>query len=170
MSLVFGVDFSPMKHLVSLLCSALCVGCINTDPAVFVVASVENETAGVESSSLVTGFDGGLNLRLHLGARASGSAVVSLQALQLIAADGNTLLHAPLSYEASAEFPVTIDQDATLNVSLLFPASSNQLPTGLEQSLCSSEGVLYRAVLEDSLRGASLNADSATPVAVRGCP
>ena len=152
-----------------LLSCLACVGCINTDPAVFVDASIQNEKANIASSSLVTAFGGELNLRLHLSARASGSAEVSVTAFELLGADGTTQLHSPLSYDAGVVFPVTVAQDSTRNITVRFTAEDNQLPTAVADAVCPGGAVRFRAILEDSLRGGSFEASSVEPVAVAGC-
>ena len=158
-----------MKTLLPLLAGVLSAGCINTDPAVFVVANIENESAKVQASSLVTALDGALTLRLHLGARASDSATVEVSAFQLMSADGNRLLHSPLSFETTAVFPFLVEQDATHRLDIQFSGDANQLPTAIGDDLCGGGSLRYRVVLEGSLRGSSFDVTSPAPVAVGGC-
>ena len=145
-------------------------GCINTDPAVFVDASIQSPSAAVQASSLVNGLSGGFGLRLHLSARASDTATVAVTAFSVLAADSVTTVHSPLSYQANVALPVQVAQDSTVEVAVSFSADENQLPANALDALCAAGGIHFKGVLEDSLRGGSFTVPTAQAIAVSGCP
>lgn len=139
--------------------AAMSVGCINTDAAVFIEASFSNAALTVESSSLAVGLSGSATLSLHLGPRAAGPSTARLLSLSLLDATGTTTLASSLGFESSPVQPVTIGLDETVDLSLTLSATDNTLESGAMSSLCAGP-VRLRTVIDDSLRGASILAES----------
>ena len=153
------------------IASAMCsTGCINTDPAVFVDAKIADAMIVATDSGVAVGISGGFSLSLHLSARASGTATVTASGFSILAADGTTTIHSPLGYTPSLPFPVSVAQDATVEVQIGFTNKQNQLASAALTSLCKPGGVIIQAVLDDSLRGGSFTTQTPNPVTVSGCP
>jgi hypothetical protein len=150
-----------------LLAVFLC-GCINTDPAVFVEGSIEQPSIRLEKSSLVTGVQGGFSVRLHLGPRASGPSTVKLEAFSLVSSDATKTMVSKLGFKSMPASPITVGLDSTVNAAISLAASDNQLPADSATALCAGP-IRVRGVIEDSLRGTTIFADS-QPFSAGGCP
>lgn len=155
-----------MRFAPLFLAAPLLASCINTDPAVFVEATVTEPALDVGAGSvLVKSLSGSFKLRLHLGARASGTSQVSLVEAKIQDATGtDTILTLAIS---EAAFPVVVAPDATVDVPLTFQDDSVE-PT-LVDLLCDTHGVTIAARIDDSLQDAPTNATSAV-VNAAGCP
>lgn len=147
----------------------LLTGCIDTDPAVFVDASILAANATVAQETLVTTIEGSCLLGLHLGPRASGPAEIQLGAVSVTNADQTATLVDVLSVSADRPLPVSVPVDSDVNVSLGFDAQDNLLETATYDALCGAATIVIRVALDDSLRGGTTTVASA-PFAPAGCP
>jgi hypothetical protein len=153
----------------ALACAALpLVGC-NPDTAVFVEATIEAATLSVTQSSLVTAVSGAFALRLHLGPRASDASEVDLGAFSLTNDAQDLTIHDPLGVTTHPTFPVTVNVDSDVVITVELAAEDNQMAVDAIDPLCASDGVRIVAALYDSLRGATITATSAT-VHPSSCP
>jgi hypothetical protein len=168
-----------MLHRVATLSAAALAlaasACVNTDPAVFVEASVTGPSAKITPSSVAglgATLDGGFVLSLHLGARASGPSKVSLQSFSLTNADQTTTIvpTLPVAFSDSSQHdPVDVEPDTTVSVPLSF-TSGNQLISAQEQTaICKAGGLRIVGAIQDSLQA------GATPLTSQvfqptGCP
>ncbi|MBM4357302.1 MAG: hypothetical protein FJ096_04255 [Deltaproteobacteria bacterium] len=150
------------------LVALACVGCIDTDAAVFVEAALASPALVMSSSSLAAGVSGEATLSLHLGPRASGPSTAKVLALSLVSADGVTTHAATLGFSSTPTLPLTVGVDDTVAVALALASSDNALPTDKVAAICGG-AVRLRVVVDDSLRGGSVSADS-DPFQVTGCP
>jgi hypothetical protein len=144
-------------------------GCIDTDAAVFVEASIESASVAVSSNGFAAGVDGALSLRLHLGPRASGSSEVDDRGFSILRTGGTTTLVPSLGYVADPPFPVTVAVDSTLLIAVTFAKEDNAFDPTAVAELCDPAGLVLRGVLDDALRGGAISADS-EPVTPTGCP
>jgi hypothetical protein len=141
------------------LAPALLLGCPNTDTAVFVAPSLDNPACTVMSSVLGTGItSGSFQLSLHLGARASGTSMVSLGKFSLLDASMKTTIVDTLNVSSTTHFPVAVAQDSTVTADFTFDTGSALLPAGDGTALCASAGVVIGGSIQDSLQ------DGQTPV------
>lgn len=145
----------------------LLVGCIDTDPAVFVEASVATPSLAVQTSALATGLEGTVDVSLHLGSRASGPSTTTLPAASLVDEAGATTLAPTLGFTASPSVPVTVPVDDTVIVTLSFAAKDNLLPAERASAIC-AEKPRIRLLVDDSLRGVPATIDS-PPFTPSGC-
>jgi hypothetical protein len=152
-----------MRHTlgIALALSALAggAGCVNTDPAVFVEASIASPAAAVTGGALGTQLTGGFQLNLHLGARASGASDVAVRSFEITDADQTASIVAPLEAVTTTTLPVTVEPDSDVTVSFTFDTGADLLPTEARDALCAPAGIRVTGALEDSLQ------DGATPVA-----
>ena len=158
-------DESGMRGL--LVFSLFVVGCINTDPAVFVESSIASPSIAVQSSALATGINGSFVLSLHLGARASGPSTTSLAAASLVDEDGEATLASTLGFTAMPPLPTSVPVNETLAITVSLAAIDNQLPADQRAAICGTT-LRIRALVEDSLRGVPMATDSA-PFTASGC-
>ncbi len=142
--------------------------CINTDAAVFVEPNVSSAALTVVGSALVTGVEGSFTVSLHLGPRAADDAEVLAVGFSIVTADAAQTLVPSLGVTASPEFPVTVPIDSDVAVLVSVAVADNQLEANARDALCAGD-VRVRAVLQDSLRGSIVSADS-EPFAPGGCP
>lgn len=150
-----------------LLLAPLLAGCPNTDAAVFVEPAIESPALLVTSSVLNTGVTGGFTLKLHLGARASGSSQVSVGQFEIMDASMKTALITPLPLDAgSTPLPVTVAQDSDVSVAFTF---EDMLAKDVAATLCDPAGLVVSGTLQDSLQNTATPVDSAVFHAT-GCP
>jgi len=145
-------------------------GCINTDEAIFVEASIRDGSGSIETSSLSTGFSGSFAVDLHLGLRASGPSDVQLGGFSVQTADRLTTIVQVLKTTSQPAFPVFVTpSDDDLPVQVSFAATDNLLDNTAQEDLCAPEGVLIVGALQGSLRGSTISPAS-LPFQVSGCP
>ncbi|MBW2524441.1 MAG: hypothetical protein JRI23_09710 [Deltaproteobacteria bacterium] len=149
--------------------SVLLVGCIDTDPAVFVEAGIENAQATVAQETLATTIEGSFDVALHLGPRASGPADVGLGRVSVLSGDQASTLVDVLAVEPSPPFPVTVPVDGDVRVAVSFAAADNLLEADDYDALCAAGAAVVSAALDDSLRGGTISAVS-VPFVLAGCP
>jgi hypothetical protein len=144
------------RTLLALL-GAQALGCIDTDAAVFVEASIRNASATVVPSSaggsFASGLGGSFELVLHLGPRASEAAEVRLGAVGVLAAGGAEIVPA-LAVASSPAFPVAVEVDSDVLTTVTFASEDNLLPPGADA--CAAGSIVFSATLDDSLRGGTL--------------
>jgi hypothetical protein len=145
------------------------LGCVDTDPAVFVEASIETPSATLAAGTLVTTIAGSFALRLHLGARASGPADIDLGQVSVTTSDGATTLVAPLAVATDSTFPVSVEPESDRLVAFTFAAEDNQLEAAAYDAICAAGPIVLTAALDDSLRGGTLRVTSAA-FSPAGCP
>lgn len=139
--------------------ASLLLGCINTDTAVFVDPTIEDPGFTVMSSVLGTGItNGAFDLSLHLGARASGTSMVSLGQFSILDATMKTTIVGALDLASSTHFPVTVEQNSTVVADFTFDTGTSLLNMSMGTELCASEGVVIGGSIQDSLM------DTQTPV------
>lgn len=145
------------------------VGCIDTDPAVFVEATVTDPYGSVEQETLGTAVRGAFDLSLHLGPRASDASTVGLGTVALLSADRAETLVEVLAVEPDRPFPVTVPVDGDVVVTVTFDAEDNLFEASTYDTLCAAGSAVVSIALDDSLRGGTFSAVSA-PFALNGCP
>jgi hypothetical protein len=157
------------RVFVAALLGAGLSGCIDTDAAVFVDATIVDASATVESSSLVTALSGSFTLQLHLGPRANDAAEVKLNAVSVTNPDRTVTLVDALGALPSQPFPLTVGIDSDVSVTFSAPADENQLEAAKAAEICGAGGLVFVVVLDDSLRGGSITpaSDAVVPA---GCP
>jgi hypothetical protein len=135
-------------------------GCVDTDPAVFVEASIVSPAATVSAGALGTNLTASFQLKLHLGSRASGPSQVSIRSFE-IASAARAPLVSPLEVTTSATLPVEVAPDSDVTVDFAFDTRTEgtPLPTDTAMPLCATDGLRIVGAIEDSLE------DGATPVA-----
>ncbi len=163
----FELCDAPRMRLAWVMAFVL-TGCIDTDAAVFLDATLESPALEVSASSLATGLSGSTTLSLHLGPRAAGSSTAKVVTLSLVSADGATTLAPTLGFTSTPALPVTVNVDDTVSVALALAASDNPLQTDAAAALCAGS-IRFRAVIDDSLRGGSVTSES-DAFAATGCP
>jgi hypothetical protein len=144
----------------------LAAGCIDTDTAVFVDASVEAPSLTVGGGGLGVTLQGSFILDLHLGARASGTSQVTYSSFSLKAAD-DTVLVESLPVTPDKASPVSVEPGSTVAVSFTIDTGSSTLPVDLKDRICAGQ-VKVSGVVEDSLESESSPVESAA-FAPSGC-
>jgi hypothetical protein len=139
-------------NLAAVVCGIAASGCIDTDAAVFVEASIAAPSAAVSGSTLGTSLDGSFALNLHLGPRASGAGEVSWEAFTMTNADQSVEVIA-LEVVADRAQPVTVEPDSDVGVAFSFSTGANPLPVAKKDELCAAGGLRIKAVIRDSLQG-----------------
>jgi hypothetical protein len=132
------------------------VGCIDTDTAVFVDATVGGASLSVSGTGLVTSVSGGFALQLHLGARASGASEVTYQSFSLKSTD-DTVLVESLPVTPDKPSPVSVEPGG--DVVVTFTITADDLPPDLKDRVCAGQ-VKIATVIEDSLEGESSPVES----------
>jgi hypothetical protein len=127
-------------------------GCIDTDAAVFVDATLSAPSATVTSNTLGTSVAGSFALQLHLGPRASGPGTVSAEAFAITNADQSVEI-IPLEPAADRALPVTVEPDSDVGITFNFNTGADLLPAAKRDELCAAGGLRIKAVLRDSLQG-----------------
>ena len=150
-------------------CGLETTGCIDTDAAVFVDASIQDPSATVTPETLGTTLAGAFDVTLHLGPRASGPADVTLGAVSLLGADQTTTLVDVVAVETAPTFPVTVPVDGDVFVTVTFAEQDNLLEASAYDELCAVGSVVISAALDDALRGGTISVVS-EPFALSGCP
>lgn len=135
-------------------------GCIDTDAAVFVDASVSAPSAAVSGSTLGTSLDGSFVLDLHLGPRASGPGEVSAESFTITNAAQDVDVISPLEVLADRALPVTVEPDSDVVVTFSFSTGASPLPAAKKDELCAAGGLRIKAVIRDSLQGGATTAIS----------
>jgi hypothetical protein len=143
--------------------AALLLGCPNTDTAIFVAPSIDDPACTVSSSVLGTGItSGAFQLSLHLGARASGTSMVSLGSFSILDATEKTTIVDALKVSSTTHFPVAVAQDSTVVAD--FTLGDMGMPQILSESegmdLCAPPGVVIGGSIQDSLEDGQTTAYS----------
>lgn len=162
----------PCQSWLPLLClgaSLTSAGCIDTDAAVFVEASISEPATTVTSNSLGTYVGGSCQVSFHLGPRASGPSEVSLRTFTLMSADQTSEVAPSLKVTTAPDFPVTVDVDSDVGVGVSYAEQDNPQPAAALDQLCNGAGIVIVGTFDDSLRGGSITAVSA-PYSAAGCP
>jgi hypothetical protein len=150
-----------------LLAALLAAGCIDTDAAVFVDA-----TLGAPALTLVPagGFgvtlQGSFALELHLGARASGTSQVTYTSFSLKAADGSVVVES-LPVAVDKPSPVAVDPGSDVLVTFTIDSGATVLDNTVKDRICAGQ-VKIVGVIEDSLESESSPLESA-PFSPSGC-
>jgi hypothetical protein len=134
-------------------------GCVDTDAAVFVEASIASPAAAASGGALGTQLTGGFQLELHLGPRASGRSDVSVRSFEITDAGQTSSIVAPLEAVTATALPVGVEPGSDVTVSFTFDTGADLLPVEARDALCAPAGIRVTGALEDSLQ------DGATPVA-----
>lgn len=149
--------FVPAAFIALSVAGGGVAGCIDTDTAVFVDATIDNPTLAVTPDTLGFYLAGSYELTLHLGARASGPSSVSYQSFSL-ASEGGTIIIESLPVTPSAEAPVSVEPGGTDTVvSFTIDTGDDPLASALLDQVCAGP-LIITGVIDDSL------ATSATPV------
>jgi hypothetical protein len=144
-------------------------GCVDTDAAVFVEATLTHPNATLIQETLVGAIEGSLSIALHLGPRASGPAQVELGALSVMNAAQTTTFVAPLEVVTSLPFPVTVDVGTDVDIDVTFAAADNNFePAGYDE-ICAAGALVIGGALDDSLRGGPIQVASGAFLPT-GCP
>lgn len=140
--------------------AASALGCIDTDAAVFVDASIASPSAVVSAGALGTNLSAIFQLELHLGPRASGPSQVNVRAIEITNADQSASIVAPLEAVPDRTLPVEVAPDSDVVVVFSFDTATDGAPLAPEayDALCAGE-IRIAASVEDSLQ------DGATPAA-----
>lgn len=133
-------------------------GCVNTDAAVFVDPSIASPAATVTAGALGTNLVASFQLKLHLGARASGPSSLSVQTFEIASADRARSIVAPLAATSTTKLPVEVAPDSDVTVDFTFDSGAAPRPEDEAALLCAAEGIRIAGTLQDSLE------DGATPV------
>jgi hypothetical protein len=133
----------------------LFTACVNTDATVFVDASIESATAAVTGGALGATVEGKIELKLHLGPRASGPSKVELGAFAILDAKQEAEITAVVLGASTTEFPVTVDLDSDVAATLPYSLGSKTVPVETKAKLCDAAGVVIRGTIQDSLLGGS---------------
>ena len=133
-------------------------GCVDTDPTVFVDATIRDPAAQVSAVALGTQLTGSFSLSLALGPRASGASQVTLQGFSITDADQSTTIVDALPAVTSTPLPVEVAPDETVTLTLTFDSGADLLPAEAEAALCEAAGLRITGAIQDSLQ------DGATPV------
>jgi|SRR5687767_1567368 hypothetical protein len=141
-------------------------GCVDTDPAVFVDATVGGATLTVQGGGLGVTLSGVFALELHLGARASGPSDVTFSSFSLKAAD-DTVLVESLPVSPDKPSPVAVEPGSDVAVTFTIDTGADTLPADLKDRICGGQ-VKIAGVLEDSLESESSPVES--PLFSASCP
>jgi hypothetical protein len=141
---------------------------LDTDPTLFVAATVKSATVNVDQTNmLVATLNGGFTLSLHLGIRASSEAEVNVQQFELVSEDQNTIIVPSLPLTAKGQtLPIVVEPGSDEDVPITIEATELKGDEGTK--LCSFGSVRYRGSLTDSLRGGTVPV-LVDPVDVTGC-
>jgi len=151
----------------SLIAIALSVaGCIDTDTAVFVDATIDNATLSAEQLPLGTALSGSFELTLHLGARASGPSEVGYLSFSIKSEAGDVIVD-NLPVEASQPAPVTVDPGGSDSVVTFTLDTGAELGTEVFDQICAGP-IIISGVIEDSLATSSTPVES-EPFSPSGC-
>ncbi|NUP09402.1 MAG: hypothetical protein HOW73_25395 [Polyangiaceae bacterium] len=132
-------------------------GCIDTDTAVFVDATIDNAEATVEEEALGIHLTGSFQLTLHLGARASGESSVTFGSFSLID-ENDTVVVESLPVVSSEPAPFTVEPGgADTAVTFTIDTGVDLLPAEVKDAICAGP-VIVSGIIEDSL------ATTSTPV------
>jgi len=150
----------PRHASLLLVAAPLLAGCINTDTAIFVAPTIEGPQLTVTGSSVLgTGVKGAFTLKLRLGARASGPSMVALGQFEIQGANDGAAIVQPLALDSgSTPFPVDVQPDSDVTVTLTFDSGAKPLAMELGAKLCDAAGVRFAGTIRDSLQ------DTDTPV------
>lgn len=142
-------------------------GCIDTDPAVFVDATIDDPAVEIEASALGVSMTGQFQVRLHLGARASGQSEVTFETFNLLNETGDVIVESlPLTSDAAGA--VTVEPGgADTVVQFTLNTGANVLPAEVADAICAGE-VSIAGVVNDSLSTTATPVES-EPFLVDGC-
>lgn len=154
----------PKRFLVA--GALLAAGCIDTDTAVFVDASIDAPSVTVGGGGLGVTLAGSFALDLHLGARASGTSQVTYASFSLKAAD-DTVLVESLPVAPDRPSPVSVEPGSDVLVTFTIDTGASTLPVDLKDRICAGQ-VKISGVIEDSLESESSPIESA-PFTAGGC-
>jgi hypothetical protein len=129
------------------------VGCIDTDTAVFVDATVGAASVAVGGSGLQITLTGSFALDLHLGARASGASEVTYTSFSLKAAD-DTVLVESLLVTPDKPSPVAVEPGSDVVVTFTIDSGPDSIGQDLKDRTCAGQ-VKIAGVIEDSLESES---------------
>lgn len=150
----------PVRSLLlPLLALPLLTGCVSTDPTVFVEPTIPSATVVLGGSALGVTASGDIDLKLHLGPRASGPSTVALRAFSILDSEQKAAITALEIEKTSMEFPVTVDLDSDVDAKLTFDLGAKTLPVAAKGTakgqLCDPAGVIIGGTIQDSLLGGS---------------
>ncbi len=160
---------APHFGIIAALLTAGATGCIDTDAAVFVDASIQDPVVALEGSVAAIGVSGSYTVKLHLGPRASGPSEVSLGAFSIMNASRDKTLVDVLKFVAKPSFPVSVAVDSDTLVSVTMDEQDNVLMAETADALCQAGDIVISGALDDGLRGGTINPVS-QPFAPTGCP
>jgi hypothetical protein len=159
----------PRLRSLSLLATVFGSSCVNTDTAIFVEAGVERPSLDVVDGPLGATLDGGFDLTLRLGARASGPSETAFVSFSIKSADETQVIVEDVPVTSSVSSPVTVEPDGEeVVISFTIEQGGDVIPSEVVDSLCAGE-VVYSVVLDDSLSTTTTVASS-EPFSVTGCP
>lgn len=142
-------------------------GCIDTDTAIFVDATIDSPSVDVGDEALGVTLSGDFQLTLHLGARASGPSEVTYGSFALKTASGTVLVES-LPASPSIPSPADVEPGGTDTlVTFTIDTGTDLLPATLKDQLC-AEQVIIAGILDDSLATTSTPVES-EPFDVGGC-
>lgn len=142
-------------------------GCIDTDTAVFVDATLGTASVTVGGGGLGVTLNGSFALELHLGARASGTSEVTYTSFSLKSAADDAVLVESLPVAPDKPSPVSVDPGSDVVVTFTIDTGASTLPTDLRDRICAGQ-VRISGVIEDSLESESSPIESAAFTA-SGC-
>jgi hypothetical protein len=153
----------------SVLAAIFSASCVNTDTAIFVEAGVESPSLGVVDGPLGATLDGGFDLTLRLGARASGPSETTFVSFSIKSADDTQVIVEDVPVTSGVSSPVTVEPDGEeVVISFTIEQDGDVIPSELVDTLCAGE-VVYSVVVDDSLATTTTLATS-EPFTVAGCP
>ncbi|NUO49447.1 MAG: hypothetical protein HOV80_11380 [Polyangiaceae bacterium] len=129
------------------------LGCIDTDTAVFVDATLGAPTLSVTGSGLGASLGGSFALELHLGARASGPSDVTFTSFSLKAAD-DTVLVESLPVAPDKPSPVEVQPGSDVAVTFTIDTGSDVIASDVKDRICAGQ-VKISGVIDDSLESGS---------------
>ncbi len=132
----------------------LAAGCIDTDPAVFVDASLASPSLAVAGGGLGVTLSGSFRLDLHLGKRASGPSDVTFTSFSLKTADESAVLVESLPVVPTQASPVEVAPGSDVTVTFAIDSGADTLPASVKDQICAGQ-VRISGVIEDSLESQS---------------
>jgi hypothetical protein len=135
------------------------LGCVNTDPAVFVDPTMSSPSLTVGTVSVLEmGITAAsFSLDLHLGARAAGPATVKLVGFSVLDSTMANELVPTLEVEAASGYEdgvATVEQNSDLVTSFALPPMTPEMLTSAQiMTLCAAGEVVISGTFSDSLKG-----------------
>ena len=150
-----------------LVAAVLLAGCIDTDAAVFVDATIGAPALTVvPQGGLGFGLQGSYALELHLGARASGTSQVTYTSFSLKGSDGSVVVES-LPVAVDKPSPVSVDPGGDVLVTFTIDTGAATLDPAVKDQICAGQ-VRIVGVIEDSLESESSPIES-SPFSASGC-